>query len=110
MNQANRARVHDRTTSISPRRPKPSLPNPEKFNGKTYKFNTWLPAIRAKLRIDGPAIGNSTAQFYYVYSNLESNIQVMVLPQLFYAKTSHVYNYKSILNQLLRVYNNPNKV
>ena len=34
----------------------------------------------------------------------------MVLPQLSYAETSHVYNYKSILNQLLRVYNNPNKV
>ena len=34
----------------------------------------------------------------------------MILPQLSYAKTSHVYNYKSILSQLLRVYNNPNKV
>ena len=76
MNQANRARVHNRahTTSTSPCRPKPSLPDLEKFNGRTYKFNTWLPAIRAKLHIDGPAIGNSTAQFYYVYGNLENNI------------------------------------
>ena len=110
INQANHVRIHDRTTSTNPRRPKPNLPNLEKFNGKTYKFNTWLPAIRAKLRIDSPAIGDSTAQFYYIYSNLESNIQAMVLPQLSYAKTSHVYNYKLILSQLLRVYNNPNKV
>ena len=80
MNQADRAHVHDRTTSTSPRRPKLSLPDLEKFNGKTYKFNTWLPVIRAKLYIDGPAIGDSTAQFYYVYGNLESNIQAMVLP------------------------------
>ena len=86
------------------------MPDPEKFNGKTYKFNTWLPAIRAKLRIDGPAIGDSTAQFYYIYGNLESNIQAMVLPQLSYAETSHVYNYKSILSQLSQVYNNLNKV
>ena len=74
MNQADRARIHDYTTSINPRKPKPSLPDLEKFNGKTYKFNTWLPAIRAKLRIDNLAIGDSTAQFYYVYSNLENNI------------------------------------
>ena len=110
MNQANRARVHNRTTSINSRRPKPNLPDLKKFNNKTYKFNTWLLAIRAKLRINNPAISNSTAQFYYIYGNLKNNIQVMVLPQLSYAKTSHVYNYKSILSQLSRVYNNPNKV
>ena len=110
INQADRARVHNRTTSINPRKLKPNLPNPEKFNGKTYKFNTWLPVIRAKLRIDSPTIGDSTAQFYYIYGNLENNIQTMVLPQLSYAKTSHVYNYESILSQLSRVYNNPNKV
>ena len=34
----------------------------------------------------------------------------MVLPQLSYAETSHVYNYESILSQLSRVYDNPNKV
>ena len=76
MNQADRARVHDRahTTSTSPCRPKPSLPDPEKFNSKTYKFDIWLLVIRAKLRIDSLTIGDSTAQFYYVYGNLESNI------------------------------------
>ena len=110
INQTDRARIHNHTTSTNPRKPKPNLPNPEKFHSKTYKFNTWLPAIRAKLRIDSPTIGNSTAQFYYIYNNLKNNIQTMVLPQLSYAKTNHVYNYKSILNQLSRVYNNPNKV
>ena len=112
MNQADRARVHNRahTINTNPCKLKPNLPNPEKFNGKTYKFDTWLPAIRAKLRIDSPTIGNSTAQFYYIYSNLKSNIQIIILPQLSYAETSHVYNYESILSQLSRVYNNPNKV
>ena len=61
MNQADRARVHDRTTSTSPCRLKPSLLNLKKFNGKTYKFDIWFPVIRAKLCIDGPAIGDSTA-------------------------------------------------
>jgi hypothetical protein len=63
-------------------KPKPSLPNPEKFNGQSYKFDTWLPSIKAKLQVDGEAIGDSVAQFYYVYLNLESHIQAMVLPQL----------------------------
>lgn len=62
--------------------PKPSLPDPEKFNGSSQKFNTWLPSIRAKLQIDGATIGNSAAQFYYIYLNLESHIQTMILPQL----------------------------
>ena len=34
----------------------------------------------------------------------------MVLPQFSYAEISHVYNYESILSQLLWVYDNPNKV
>lgn len=90
-------------------KPKASLPDPEKFNGQAHKFDTWLPSIRAKLRVDGTAIGDATAQFYYVYLNLDSHVQAMVLPQLSQAdKTSHDYN--TILDQLTRVYDNPNKV
>jgi len=42
-------------------KPKPSLPDPEKFSGQPYKFDTWLPSIKAKLRVDGEAIGDSVA-------------------------------------------------
>jgi hypothetical protein len=63
-------------------RPKPALPDPEKFSGQAHKFDTWLPSIKAKLRVDGPAIGDNIAQFYYVYLNLDSHVQAMVLPQL----------------------------
>jgi len=61
-------------------KPKASLPDPEKFTGQTLKFDTWLPSIRAKLRVDGEAIGDAIAQFYYVYLNLDSHVQAMVLP------------------------------
>jgi hypothetical protein len=63
-------------------KPKASLPDPEKFTGNSYKFDTWLPSIKAKLRIDSDAIGDATALFYYVYLNLDSQTQAMVLPQL----------------------------
>jgi hypothetical protein len=90
-------------------KPKACLPDPEKFNGQTHRFDTWLPSIRAKLEVDGGAIGDATAQFYYVYLNLDSHVQAMVLPQLSQADNT-AYDYNTILDQLARVYNNPNKV
>jgi hypothetical protein len=60
-------------------RPRPRLPDPEKFTSSSYKFDTCLPLIRAKLLVNGTAIRDATAQFYYVYLNLESSIQAIVL-------------------------------
>jgi hypothetical protein len=90
-------------------RPRPKLPDPEKFAGNTYKFDTWLPSIKAKLSVDGTAIGDATAQFYYVYLNLESSVQSIVLQQLSYAEHTQSWDYNTILDQLSRVYDNPNK-
>ena len=96
--------------SATPSRLKPSLPNPEKFNGQSYKFDTWLPSIKAKLRVDNAAIRDLVAQFYYVFLNLESHVQAMVLSQLGQAELSNTWDYNTILDQLSRIYNNPNKV
>jgi hypothetical protein len=63
-----------------------SLPDPEKFNSQAHKFNTWLPSIKAKLQVDSKAISDPTAQFYYIYLNLELYVQAIVLPQLSQAK------------------------
>jgi hypothetical protein len=91
-------------------RPKPSLPDPEKFSGQALKFDTWLPSIKAKLHVDGEAIGDTVSQFYYVYLNLDSHVQATVLPQLAQAEESGSWDYNTILNQLSRVYANPNKI
>ncbi|OQD60028.1 hypothetical protein PENPOL_c031G04805 [Penicillium polonicum] len=93
----------------SSKRPKSSLPDPEKFTGQSFKYDTWDALIRVKLAIDGPAIGDSTAQFYYVFLNLLSQVQAMVLPQLATARDSGVHDYNTILDSLRRVYDNPNK-
>ena len=60
--------------------------------------------------MDGEAIRDDIAQFYYVYGNLESIVQAMVLPQLLYAEEKKSWNYNTILEQLERVNNNPNAV
>ena len=95
---------------MTPSRPKPCLPDPAKFDGQSYKFDTWLPAIKAKLRVNGAAIGDSIAQFYYVYLNLDTQVQATVLPQLGQAEKLGTWDYNSILDQLTRVCDNPNKV
>jgi hypothetical protein len=89
--------------------PKPRLPDPKGFDGKTYRFDTWLPSIRAKLRVDSQAISDSVAQFYYVYLNLEPTVQSTVLPQLVEAEASQSWDFETILSQLTRIYDNPNK-
>ncbi|KAL5324973.1 hypothetical protein ACEPPN_006094 [Leptodophora sp. 'Broadleaf-Isolate-01'] len=45
----------------TPSKPKPSLPDPEKFNGQAHKYDTWLPSIKAKLQVDDIVIGDATA-------------------------------------------------
>ena len=45
------------TSTASVSRPRPLLPDPDKFGGKSY--DTWLPLIQAKLDIDGEALGGT---------------------------------------------------
>jgi hypothetical protein len=108
-----RAQVIDLQTAAqsSTLRPKPILPDPVKFDGKAYHFDTWLPSIQAKLRTDGlsGALGDSIAQFYYVYDRLESSVQSQVLPQLATAEEERNWSYQTILDQLARALDNPNK-
>ncbi|KAJ5211240.1 hypothetical protein N7491_011060 [Penicillium cf. griseofulvum] len=74
------------------KRPKSSLPDPEKFTGLSVKYDT-----------------DSIAQFYYVFFNLASQVQAIVLPQLASARDSGIHDFNTILDQLRRVYDNPNK-
>lgn len=108
--QAELQRQREEITFLrSNRSTKPCLPDPERFNGQSFKFDTWLPSIKAKLRVDGQAIGDPIAQFYYVYLNLDSSVQAMVLPQLSQAESDENWDHTTILDQLSRVYDNPNK-
>jgi hypothetical protein len=65
--------------SCPPRHPRPSLPDLDKFTSSVLNFDTWLPFMKAKLHINNKAISDLVTQFYYVYLNLDSSIQAMVL-------------------------------
>jgi hypothetical protein len=96
------------TPPIITSRPKPSLPHPDKFAGDARKYDTWLASIKAKLAVDGEAIGNNVAQFNYVFLNLEANTQSIVLPQL--ESPPEILDYNTILTSLSRIYANPHKI
>lgn len=84
-------------------RPRPALPTPETFTGN--KWDTWQVYAQAKIDVDGAAIGNDKAQFWYLFGCLDSKIQAMVLPTASYESPTA----KTILEALARVYDDPNK-
>ena len=94
-------------TSVE-RIPRHRLDHPTALDGP-QRWDTWLPLMKAKLRIDCEAIGDKEAQFFYVFGNLDSKIQALVLPQLHAAEQTG-YNPQSIIDQLSRIYEDPNKV
>lgn len=98
------------TTNSSTTKPKAVLPDTEKFAGTALTWDTWHPSIQAKLRVDGAALGGSEAQFFYVYSRLESKVQALIMPQLSQAEDSKIYNPQEIISQLARLYDDPHKV
>lgn len=90
-------------TSVSERH-EPVLPDPRRFSGDACGFHIWLPSIKAKLRIDGDAIGDDYAKFYYVYINLDSSVQAMLLPQVQASEGAKEWDYNTLLTQLERIY------
>jgi len=65
--------------------------------------------MRAKLRIDGDAIGGDEAQFYYVYSSLGAKVQGLVLAFVRRAQKDEDWKPLALLDYLERIYDDPNK-
>ncbi|CEJ92881.1 hypothetical protein VHEMI08509 [[Torrubiella] hemipterigena] len=54
---------------------KPTLPDPKLFDGNRRNFQVWQLEMESKLRVDGPALGNSADQFAYIYTRLDQTPQ-----------------------------------
>ncbi|KAE9575110.1 hypothetical protein CGMCC3_g9064 [Colletotrichum fructicola] len=90
-------------------RPRQVLPTCAKFNGRSSDWDTWILAMKAKLKVDGLAIGNDDSQLYYVYSSLDSNVQAMVLPFVRNAERNNVWDVAGLIQHLERSFDDPNK-
>jgi len=68
------------------RKPKPCLPNPDKFDGKDKAlYPQFEGSLRAKLRIDGPAIGGENEQVWYAFGRLADEAAGRIYPWISYA-------------------------
>lgn len=101
--------VTQRTTTTTTTRPRQVLPEPERFSGQNREWDAWLVAIQAKLRVDGAAIGDESAQFYFVYSSLETRIQSLALPFVRNAEQQRKWDPTALLEFLKRTFDDPNK-
>ncbi|KJZ68939.1 hypothetical protein HIM_08136 [Hirsutella minnesotensis 3608] len=90
-------------------RPRQVLPEPDRFSGRAKDWDAWALAMRAKLRVDGQAIGDENAQFYYVYSSLDRNIQSTVLAFVQRAEKQGQWSPTLLLDHLERIFDDPNK-
>lgn len=92
-----------------PSRPRPSLPDPDKFDGTFDHWETWYPEMKAKLDLDSDALGGTNkAKFWYVYGRLDKKPKELVSPQLTTANRDDTYDPDTLFTQLLRLCNNPN--
>ena len=85
------------------------LPETDRFTGRTKEWDTWSMTMRAKLRIDGEAIGDNEAQFFYVYSSLNAKVQALVLAFVRATQESREWQPLALIDYLGRIYNNLNK-
>ena len=100
------AAVTQRTTTSRPRQ---VLPEPDRFDGYARDWDTWSMAMRAKLRIDGAAIGDEYAQLYYIYASLGKGVQALVLAFMKKAEARGKWDPSALLEYLERLYDDPNK-
>lgn len=98
--------VAQRTTTSRPRQ---VLPEPDRFDGHARHWDTWSMSMRAKLRIDGTAIGDKHAQLYYVYASLGKGVQGLVLAFMKKAEKTGEWDPSALLGYLERLYDDPNK-
>lgn len=97
------------TTPAPAPRTRQVLPAPDRFTGRTKDWDTWAMGMRAKLQIDGDAIGSSEAQLYYVYNSLGPKVQGLVLTFVRQAQSNGKWQPSALLEYLSRIYDDPNK-
>ena len=102
-----RSRINSEST---PKRPKRQLPDPPKFDGTQLHYDTWLAQLQLVLSVDGDAIGDTQAQFAFVYLRLESSPAALCLELLKHANLTKKFDYREIIDQLDRHNGVENKV
>lgn len=94
--------------SIVPQR-RQVLPDVELLQGTT-DLDEWLVSMRAKLRIDGAAIGDEYARFHYVYSRLAPGPKRTMLPYVKRAQDDNDCAADAFVAHVQSTFEDPNRV
>ncbi len=90
------------------RRPKPCLPHPEQFDGSDLSFFPQFEGLlRAKLEIDGPAIGQEKEQVWYAFGRLSGDAAARVFPWMGYANREDKFTVEDFMEQLRTAFCDP---
>lgn len=90
------------------RRPKPSLPNPDKFDGKDLALYPQFEGIlRAKLEIDGQSIGGEKEQVWYGFGRLSGDAAGRIYPWISYAQEVGKFTVEGLLDQMKVAFRDP---
>lgn len=87
---------------------KPTLPDPQRFNGNRKDFRTWQLEMQSKLRVDGPAIGDSFDQFAYIFARLDKTPQGMAAAFFEKGVRENCYSPSQFMDYLATCYGDPN--
>jgi len=109
---SSRAPSHASSEAADPSPRRQALPHPDKLAG-SVDIDSWFVSMRAKLRVDGEALGDGYARFHYVYSRLGAKPRALLLP---YVKRAELTPLEAaptalaFLDHIRSIYEEPNHV
>jgi hypothetical protein len=86
-------------------RPRAVLPHLDKFDGTAADLDAWVLSAEAKLHVDGAAIGDAHAQFYYLHACLAPAVKRKLLS---FAKVPANRSPQRLIDKLQASYGEPN--
>jgi hypothetical protein len=90
------------------RRPRPSLPNPDQFDGKNQAlFPQFEGILRAKLNIDGRTIGGENEQVWYAFGRLSGEAAGRIYPWMTHAQRTNTLSVDGFFEQIRLAFSDP---
>jgi len=90
------------------RRPRPSLPNPDQFDGKNQEFYPQFESLlKAKLDIDGRTIGGENEQVWYAFGRLSGEAAGRIHPWMIHAQRTSTLTVDSFFKQIRLAFSDP---
>jgi hypothetical protein len=90
------------------RRPRPSLPNPDQFDGSNQAlYPQFESKLKAKLEIDGRTIGGENEQVWYAFGRLSGEAAGRIHPWMVHAQHANTLGIEGFFKQIRLAFSDP---